>query len=422
MRRGSGAALACLLLGSAALARADDDLVDFDEQEERKDSFWARVAHPDHGRWRALVDEARKADDQKDPKRALGLLDEAVKLEPNEPEGRFLRGFILQQLQRWSECADEYNKVLAIKPDFRPPQRPGGDTLPFDFDVGTCLALGGHLEASIPFYQRVLAAGVPKPEERATVYWNLGDSFQALGRLEEAIDAYRDGIEAWPAHAMLRLALGVAYDRDGQVALAVDAIQESLGINPAAPMTAPNGSPALFVPAEDEDYYRGIAHKVARRRNLAIVFFRSYLERAPRSPWATRAREHMAQLGPPALVEADVDARGLAPEKRGPWQKPVAQAGAELQKCLEGKTTARLLVEIGLPVVERPARPADKKNKKLDKKPAAKVNPGVSVSEDGPGGPHSPELLECVRKRAAEIKLPRPKDGSIVVTFGVIAR
>jgi tetratricopeptide (TPR) repeat protein len=428
------AASLALALAASSSARADDaEVGDFDEQAERHDGFWSRVLHPNHGRWRALVDEARKAYDENDAKRALTLLDEAVKLEPTEAEGHYWRGLILGSgLDRWAECAEAYSKVVTLRPDFKPPPRPNSE-MPFDFHYGTCLALGGRLEDSIPHYQRVLASGVPKPADRAVILWNLGDSYQALGRLEEAIDTYKDGIEAQPTHAMLRLSLGVAYDRDGQVALAVDAIQESLGIDPSASMTAPTGARALFVPSEDEDYYRGIAHKVARRRALAIVYFRSYLQRAPKSAWASRAREHLAQLGAPALGEADVEVRGVTAEHKGPWQKPVVLAAAELQKCLDGKPLARVLVEIGLPAdrAEKAPKPdkADKADKpKADKKAVqkpplvAKVNPGVQVTQDGPPPTLDAAVLDCVRKRAEKIKLPRPKDGSVVVSIGVIAR
>ena len=284
-----------------------------------------------------------------------------------------------------------------------------------------------------PYYQRVLTAGIQNVHHRAMVHWNLGDSYQALGRLEEAIDAYRDGIEAQPAHAVIRLALGVAYDRDGQVALAVDSIQESLGINPAASMTGPDGRRALFVPREDEDYYRGLAHKVARRRSLAIVYFRSYLSRAAASPWSSRA-QHLAQLGSPVLGESDVNVRGVAPERRGPFQRPVAQALPDLQKCIEGQPFARILLGIGLPSptgASAAGKPGQKDKKDKDKTsagslsrpaPQAQVNPGVTVHDDGPAQTVDQTLLDCVRKRAERIKLPRSREGSVVVSVGVIAR
>jgi hypothetical protein len=96
---------------------------------------------------------------------------------------------------------------------------------------------------------------------------------------------------------------------------------------------------------------------------------------------------------------------------------------------VDGLPLARVTVEFGLPAaaVSKPAKEAvtrDRKDGKDPKKaaPAVKTGAGTQVRQDGPPPPLEPALLDCVKARVSRIKLPRPKEGAVVVSVGVISR
>jgi tetratricopeptide (TPR) repeat protein len=133
---------------------------------------------------------------------------------------------------------------------------------------------------------------------RTVLYSNSAETMMALGRLPQAIERYREAeATATPGQLEWELAqwgLGVALDRDEQLDKARQAIQRALDFDPTMGYLADDG--VFFEPAGDKHYYLALGHEVAGDRDLAIAAWRAFLAEAPSSPYARRARAHLAEL------------------------------------------------------------------------------------------------------------------------------
>lgn len=391
------------------LARAHDDVGG------DREVFWSRVAHPHRARYRALLKDGRSLLDQQNYTAALVPLERAVELEPRLAEGHYWLGLAYSGALRWAECADALLRAQALDPAFTPPEDPARR----DVQMGLCLTMSGRLEEAIPYYRRVLVSAAKGSPYAMIGHWNLGDCFMALGRLEEAIGEYRRAVELAPQAAILHFALGVAYDRDEQAARAVEEVAQGIRLDPTVTLSSMQSSPpygrVLFVPPEDEEYYRGLAHKVAGRRLHAIVHFRRFLELAPASPWVARAREHLRELGSAALADLDVDVKGVPAAARGAYVRPVLAAASRLGRCVEGERSARLVVQI---VVSAPPSGGKLVGKSRDKE--GPPPPAVHVVNGGPA--EVPQAaLDCVHAAVLGLRLPVPRTGVATVSFSLVA-
>jgi tetratricopeptide (TPR) repeat protein len=418
VKRAAAALLVAAMVGGAAHGKPPEQR-DYDDRGQDEDGFWARVAHPNRARYRELVETARvlMANMQAD-RRAEQHLQEAVKLEPDEPYAHFLLGENLRAQHRFGECAAEYEEVQRIDPEYAAPGQGKGSTL-ISFRLAFCLALSGKLEGSIEAYGRVVGGnyvGLGLPHDAVVTHWNLGDSYHALGRLDDAIDEYKRAIEKSGATAdpMVWFALGVAYDRDEQIAKAREAVLNAIH-NGGYARLMNERQDIFYLPAADEDYYVGLAHLVDfdEHRNLgrrlhSIARFRRYVADAADQPWLRRAKEHLVELGPPTLTERVVEVLPSGADGRSAMTKAVLAAAPDLQKCLAGSPYSVVSLEI---TVAAPGAKGDRK---------APANPVVKVSPLGPENPRADQLA-CITERARAIKLSPPAKGTAMVRAHVIA-
>jgi tetratricopeptide (TPR) repeat protein/5-methylcytosine-specific restriction endonuclease McrA len=79
----------------------------------------------------------------------------------------------------------------------------------------------------------------------AVVLGSLGDAARERGRFDDAVAAYRAGLEVIPGHAPLLVNLGLALAARGDLTGAVTAYRQSLQADPAQPLTAVNLGVAL---------------------------------------------------------------------------------------------------------------------------------------------------------------------------------
>jgi tetratricopeptide (TPR) repeat protein len=160
--------------------------------------------------------------------------------------------------------------------------------------LGRVRSLTGDLEAGLAELRRAETIGGLRDPWR--VPREMGDNLMALGRLSEAIFAYRRAVRLGPHATIARFALAVALDRDGQidlsrtemsVALARDHRLQSL-TNPEWP----------FVPPGDQHYYVALAQRARGRQVEARQALTEFLKFVPDSPYAARAKELLESLSP----------------------------------------------------------------------------------------------------------------------------
>jgi tetratricopeptide (TPR) repeat protein len=402
VRRGLNPALVLLLLAISARAEPPDD-----EEEPAGDHgfSWSKAAHPSRTRYAELLARATELSQAGALAPAVTLLQQAVAVDPQEPYGYFRLGVALRELRRFGECADALVQVTRLRPDYLPPDAPGVRSV--ERAAGDCLQQSARFQEAIELYRGAL------PKEDVTsapdIRWAMGQAYQALGRLDEAIEENAAAAAQRPTEAIYRFSLAVALDRDEQVTRARDEMAQGVRLNPL--LTRLSDRSIAAVMAGDVYYAQGLAHQVAAdgeplHRGPAIVAYRKFIELDPDGPWRRRAREHLLELGPPAVVAADVELQPEPPAaERAGIVKQVVARGPELAKCLDGQPLAALRTTLAL----EPAKAPDKKRHEPKKPPTSKLFLAAerqpSVISVGPDSA-APAARTCVEAAIRSVRAP----------------
>jgi superkiller protein 3 len=168
--------------------------------------------------------------------RALPLFRKSLELEPKnaETEGRFWLGVTHLALHQYPEAIAELEKRL--------------ERTPRDIEVLYNLAQA-HSQFSAQMFDRLISAY----PESARAYQCLGETHQAAGRLEEALEEYNTALSRQPNLEGVRLTMGRIFQTMGDMAKAAESFKSELRLNPydveaksllesARPLPAPSDS------------------------------------------------------------------------------------------------------------------------------------------------------------------------------------
>ncbi|MES2255721.1 MAG: tetratricopeptide repeat protein [Pseudomonadota bacterium] len=176
--------------------------------------------------------------------RAVELLRESLKLEPRQPLAYRDLGNGLQQIERFAEALDSYDKALALKPDLA------------DIHNNRAIALAslGRREEALESYGRAVAL---KPDY-AQAYNNRGTVLLDLGRAGEALADFNQAIALDPNYAR-------AFNNRGNVLTELGRYEEALNDHDRAIALQPQA-------AESHDK-RGNVLVALRRAEAALESF-----------------------------------------------------------------------------------------------------------------------------------------------------
>ncbi len=183
-------------------------------------------------------------------------------------------------------------------------------------DLGLIFSRLGSYEEALVEYDRALELVNPERRpnafddyDRSVLNSNAAETLMGIGKLDAAIARYRSA-EATADQGSLQWelaewGLGVALDRDEQIDKARQAIQRAIEVDPT--MSRLTDDDVFFEPVGDKRYYEALGHEVAGDRELALAAWRAFLAEAPASPYARRARTHLAELKrappPPSMID-----------------------------------------------------------------------------------------------------------------------
>jgi len=180
---------------------------------------------------------------------ALESYDRALALQPNEPTALTGRGLVLQALGRPAEALESYDRALALRPDDAGAMRHRGDALE---------ALERPAEA-LESYDRALAL---RPDFRAALL-NRAGALQGLGRFADALQSYDRALAMQPDDAAVLNNRGHTLQSLERPAEALESYDRALAIRPdyaAALCNRGNTLQALGRSAEAlENYDRALA-------------------------------------------------------------------------------------------------------------------------------------------------------------------
>ncbi len=425
------AALVALLAAGAGRAAAeapppvDLDLPpDFDQESEEKSDFWERALEPSKQKYDELVERAVvqiKQMDKTSRDLAVAYLRDAVKLAPELPLAHLWLGRVEGQSGNYAACAQEIARALDADPKFVPPPAAWSEVQDAEwggrYELALCRAQAGDYEGAIDGLRRILAGGVAGDGERAAfVHWHLGECYMALGRLDEALASLQLAYRMQPFSANFSFALAVAHDRDEDPTSARDAMSRALEREPRVSSSSLLASSRIWIPADDQHYYLGLAYLGAGEAPRALYHLRRYIAATGEGMWTARARSHLESAQAGAVAGKDLSIRGSASIDEGKAAAAIGKLDGELQACV-GKTHD-LLLSVALTRVVPGA----------EQKGEAARPAGVRVLVLEQGGLKSDVLKAatgCAETVASKIALPKatgPAGAYVTATFSLIAR
>jgi tetratricopeptide (TPR) repeat protein len=250
---------------------------------------------------------------------AQALCEQAARERPKDPAPHIVLARVLTVAdpQHPEACRPKAcERAIAELKEARRLDSNGAEAQRIAAELGLVLSRVGAYEDALAEYDRALKLADPERRPsvfdeygRSVLYGNSAETLMALGRLDQAIERYRQAeATSTPGDIEWELAewgLGVALDRDEQLEKSRQAVQRALDFDPTMAHLADES--VFFEPAGDKRYYEALGHEVAGDRELALAAWRAFLAEAPSSQYARRARVHLAELKRAPLPPSSVD-------------------------------------------------------------------------------------------------------------------
>ncbi len=396
------AALAAAAPAHAQSKRYPPPPVDYDEPAENHSDFWERTLHPQRDGYELALQRAEQLLEANLDGQARDHLRAAVRLDATRPEAYWLLSEVHARRADWRRCAGALQALFERHPEFDPGGSRVDDGL--DFRLGLCLTRAGKPQPALEHFRRVLDRGRTAAH---ALYWRLGETYMALGRLDEAIEALTTAVSSPPTFAPPRFALAVAYDRAEQPARADEAMRSALRLDPRLAALRTPDRYGLGAAAE-QHYYLALAYAHQERDEEALVHLRHYLHLAGDGLWAARARQHVEALDLEPLTAARVELAGarIDPELVA---RVVRGHDAAMQRCLASVPGVLLEVRRSTSVAADGSRSS-----------SIAVEPRHVFATE-PVALHS--ALACVNDALAQMQLPAGKAGTrLTYSFPLILR
>lgn len=196
--------------------------------------------------------------------RAIEEAANALRLDPDRAEVRYVMALALSTSGRLTEAREELNRALAIQPNFEDARRQLGEVLADQGQIDAAVAefqkaIALRPNAAAPYramglalvrasrYEQAVAAFehvVAIEPDNFSGYQQLGTAYQFLGRNDEALANYQKAIAIRPS-APAYSNIGALLHQKGDFHGAVDAYQHAIAIRPNASATRRNLGDAL---------------------------------------------------------------------------------------------------------------------------------------------------------------------------------
>jgi tetratricopeptide (TPR) repeat protein len=142
---------------------------------------------------------------------------QVLRQEPENPDALHLLGLIAHQTGHREAAAGLLGQAAALRPQWHEVHR----------NLGLVLASIGRLDEAIVAYRRAVAL-----QPQAATYTNLGNALTAKGQFDGAVDAHRQSVALQPAYAEGQYNLGNALLQRGDVDEAIRAYHQAIALNP----------------------------------------------------------------------------------------------------------------------------------------------------------------------------------------------
>ena len=417
--------LAVLAMASGATAqskRYPADPVDKDQEKADKSKVWDSATNPNQQPYRALVAQARQSIEARTPdglKDAVGVLDDAIKLMPKEPDAYRWRGEAHYWRSQFAECAADL--AFAVKAQ-KPADADRRAATDLSLRLGNCQARGGKLADAERTLAETAAAGTSTGE----VLMRLGEVRIAMGKLDEAIGALTAALEVPDVQqAQTRFLLASAYDRARRPAEAVAEVRKAVTYD--AMLTLLENPQLPFLGAGEGHYLLGLgwADKEPARAEYALINFRQYIKEAPDSPWRKRAEEHLKELATTKFPESIDRVGGGAPLDLDATAALIRKGMPAMRACMAKLPTSVIAVKVTRSGPRSPADPRPQARAggyyyrpRIPMVPPDGVNVTLDRNADAFSRADGDAAVRCIEPLVGRLGLPAVKDKDAYYQLG----
>ena len=289
-------------------------------------------------------------------------------------------------------------------------------------DLATCQARVGKLaDAELALLRAQSSQRLP-----GEVALRLGEIRIAMGKLDEAIDALSAPAETPPGAqgAMLHWLLAEAYDRARRPGEAQTQVEIALRYD--RNLSTIEAPPYPWLGIGEREYLYGIAYALppdelsAARPEYALLYFRRFLEVAPKSPWRRRADEHIKELTTLALPQAVKRDGGSATLDLPTATAAVRKQMPALRACAAKLPTSAFNVAITKTGARTPDTVRDRPIYRL---PPAGTSVENSLNVSDAERASTDAAIRCIQGIAEKLVLPpvKERDAYYKVSFLVVA-
>lgn len=159
--------------------------------------------------------------------------------------------------------------------------------------LNTKLGTPKHFAAAVKDYETLVRRSDPQ-EQSETVWSNLAETYMMLGRLDDAVDAYRHITS--PADISTLYGAAVTLDRAGRGGKALELLRDRGPEAFAQFQQNVRTGQTFFVPAGEQFYYFGLGAEALGQYSDALEYFELFVQSGAHPQFHARAKEHIAEL------------------------------------------------------------------------------------------------------------------------------
>lgn len=157
---------------------------------------------------------------------AIKEFDRTLQLEKSYTEARNWKGFALVQLKRYNEAMAEYKRALE-DPTYPTPEL-------IHLNIGKLHRLMGHYDEAMVSLQKAVNLN----PSFASGYYEMGVTYEKMGKDREALKAYQDALMGMDGSPDLNLRLGLALVKSGNGPKAKEHFEKVIKLAPDGPEAA----------------------------------------------------------------------------------------------------------------------------------------------------------------------------------------
>ncbi|MGO9527396.1 MAG: tetratricopeptide repeat protein [Verrucomicrobiia bacterium] len=181
-------------------------------------TLWRDTLAKNPGCWMAHDNLAKILIYQGDLAEARDHCEQALRINPDDPDGQNDLGIALEGLGNAPEAVKHFERALEIDANYAQAHN----------NLGMALVQLGKVPEAIQQYGQALQI---RPDF-AEAHYDLGNALLQQGKLPEAIEQYEQALRIWPEYANAHYNLGLAFWQARQPQAAISHYQQALRINP----------------------------------------------------------------------------------------------------------------------------------------------------------------------------------------------